>query len=82
MRFQATGWMNKTRLLMAAPGYQETIKRFSLAKWKAMDMSLNRLWGMVTNREAWRAAVDRVTKSWTRLRDDNWPNMEQREQNT
>ena len=29
------------------------------------DMSLNKLWGMVKDREAWRAAVHRVTKSWT-----------------
>ena len=32
-----------------------------------MDMSLSELWEMVMNREAWRAAIHGVTKSWTRL---------------
>ena len=32
-----------------------------------MDMSLSKLQEMVKNREAWRAAVHGVTKSWTRL---------------
>ena len=31
------------------------------------DMSLSKLQVLVTNREAWRAAVLGVTKSWTRL---------------
>ena len=34
-----------------------------------MDMSLNELWEMVTNREAWGAAIHGVAKSWTRLHD-------------
>ena len=33
-----------------------------------MDMSLSKLWELV-DREAWRAAVHRVTKSWTQLSD-------------
>ena len=32
-----------------------------------MDMSLSELREMVMNREAWRAAIHGVTKSWTRL---------------
>ena len=33
----------------------------------SMDMSLGELQELVMDREAWRAAFHRVTKSWTRL---------------
>ena len=35
----------------------------------SMDVSLRELWEMVMDREAWRAAIYRVTKSGTRLRN-------------
>ena len=35
----------------------------------SMGMSLNKLWEFVMDREAWRAGIHGVTKSWTRLND-------------
>ena len=43
----------------------------------SMDMSLSELWELVVDREAWRAVIHGVTKSWTQL--SNWTELNWKE---
>ena len=42
----------------------------SLGIFDSKDMSLSKIWEMMKDREAWRAAVHRITKSRTRLNNN------------
>ena len=54
-------------------GWQRMRWLYGITDW--MDMSLRKLWELVMDREAWRAEIHGVPKTWTWLSELNWTEL-------
>ena len=66
---QRTDSFEKTLMLGNTEGRRRRVQQRMDGITDSMDMSMSELRELVMDREAWRATVHGVTKSWTQLSD-------------